>query len=63
MDTEPKLIPLSRIAPATNTSREFVRLVVRRLETEGEIQPEWTATGRGYLNVPEWEKVRSVVAG
>ncbi len=60
---QPKVVPISRVAPATNTSREVVNRVVRELERDGAIAPEWTATGRGYLSVPEWHAVRAALAG
>ena len=62
MYASPKIIPISRVAPVTQTSPEYVRRVINELEQAGEIQPEWTSTGRGYLNIPEWEKVRAAVA-
>jgi hypothetical protein len=60
---QPKVVPISRVAPATNTSREVVQRVVRQLEKDGSISPEWTATGRGYLSVPEWHAVRAALVG
>ena len=62
MNATQKLIPVSRIAPATNTSPKFVRGVLEKLESGGEISPEWTVTGRGYLSIPEWEKVSAALA-
>jgi hypothetical protein len=61
--TQPKVVPISRVAPATNTSREVVQRVVRELEKDGSISPEWTATGRCYLSVPEWHAVRAALVG
>lgn len=60
--TEPKVVPISRIAPATSTSREIAQRVVRQLERSGQIAPEWTATGRGYLSVADFETVRAALA-
>ncbi|MEX0708058.1 MAG: hypothetical protein WD078_08820 [Woeseia sp.] len=59
---EPKVVPISRIAPATSTSREVAQRVIRELEKRGLIVPEWTATGRGYLSVQDWEQVRAALA-
>ncbi len=57
-----KVIPISRIAPAKKTSPQYAKRVIKRLEDAGEIHPEWTPTGRGYLSVSEWEKVAAALA-
>ena len=52
-----KMIPTSRIPPASNTSREFTDKILRELQTEGLINPLRTATGRGLLSFRELEIV------
>ena len=59
MTTDPKMIPISRIPYGSNTSPDHSRRVVKKLESENVIKPEWTSTGRGYLSVGEWEIVRA----
>lgn len=63
MRADPKIVPVSRIPYASNESRDRTFRVVRELEAQGAIRPEWTSTGRGYLSVPEWETVRAALAG
>ena len=57
-----KVVPISRVAPAKKTSPQYARRVIRELEDAGEIEPEWTPTGRGYLSVSEWQKVAEALA-
>ena len=58
-----KVVPISRIGHAKNTSPQYAKQVIKRLEDAGEIHPEWTPTGRGYLSVSEWEKVSAALTG
>ena len=59
---ELKLIPISRLAPIHGVSIPTAKRVIRELEAEGEISPEWSSTGRGFLGVTEWQKVAEALA-
>ena len=57
MLADEKLIPKSRIAPVTRTSREYVDRVIRDLREEGLINPQRTPTGRDLLSFTECQIV------
>ncbi len=58
-----KIIPIARVAPARKVSPQYAKRVIRQLEADGEICPEWSPSGRGYLSVNEWKKVARALAG
>ncbi len=59
--SNPYVIALSRVAQSENVSDKTAWRLARKLESDGKIEVQRTPTGRGFLNVRGYERLRDEI--